>query len=70
MTLLDEVLRRLVQEAGKNVIMIAGNHDNADRLGFGQSLLSQNKLYISGPVSPSTQPVVLYVPTGQFILHR
>ena len=40
--------------------MIAGNHDNADRLGFGQSLLSQNKLYITGPVSPSTQPVVLY----------
>ena len=60
-TLLDEVLRRLVQEAGKNVIMIAGNHDNADRLGFGQSLLSQNKLYITGPVSPSTQPVVLYL---------
>lgn len=59
-TLLDEVLRRLVQEAGKNVIMIAGNHDNADRLGFGQSLLSQNKLYITGPVNPSTQPVVLY----------
>ena len=52
-TLLDEVLRRLVQETGKNVIMIAGNHDNADRLGFGQSLLSQNKLYITGPVSPS-----------------
>lgn len=59
-TLLDEVLRRLVQEAGTNVIMIAGNHDNADRLGFGQSLLSQNKLYITGPVSLSTQPVVLY----------
>ena len=59
-TLLDEVLRRLVQEASKNVIMIAGNRDNADRLGFGQSLLSQNKLYITGPVSPSTQPVVLY----------
>lgn len=59
-TLLDEVLRRLVQDAGKNVIMIAGNHDNADRLGFGQSLLSQNKLYITGPVSAATQPVVLY----------
>ena len=57
--LLDEVLRRLIQDAGKNVIMIAGNHDNADRLGFGQSLLAQNKLYITGPISAATKPVVL-----------
>lgn len=57
--LLDEVLRRLIQEVGTNVILIAGNHDNADRLGFGQSLLAQNKLYITGPVSTATQPVVL-----------
>ena len=39
-TLLDEVLRRLVQEAGKNVIMIAGNHDNADR-----PVISEQALY-------------------------
>lgn len=63
-SLLDTVLRRLVQESGKNVIMIAGNHDNADRLGFGQSLLAQNKLYITGPVRNNTPPVVLYDENG------
>lgn len=69
-TLLDEVLRRLVREAGKNVIMIAGNHDNADRLGFGQSLLSQNKLYITGQSALLPSPLYYMIPTGQFILHR
>lgn len=58
-SLLDEVLSRLVQEAKQNVIMIAGNHDNADRLGFGQSLLEQNKLFITGPVKTATKPIIL-----------
>lgn len=63
-TLLDEVLRRLVQEAGKNVIMIAGNHDNADRLGFGQSRYLRTS-FIS-PVQSALLPSPLYylIPTG------
>lgn len=69
-TLLDEVLRRLVQEAGKNVIMIAGNHDNADRLGLRpKPVISEQALY-HRPVSPSTQPVVLYDTYGPVYLHR
>ena len=33
-SLLDEVLRKLVIESDIPVVMIAGNHDSADRLGF------------------------------------
>ena len=60
-TLLDEVLRRLVQEAGKNVIMIAGNHDKCrpSRL-RSKPVISRTSFISPGPVSPSTQPVVLY----------
>lgn len=70
-TLLDEVLRRLVQEAGKNVIMIAGNHDNADRLRASAKACYLRTSFIS-PVQSALLPSPLYylIPTGPFILHR
>lgn len=58
-TLLNEVLSRLVYEAGQNVILIAGNHDSGERLGFAQNLLARNKLFITGPLAADTAPVVL-----------
>ncbi len=57
--LLDETLRRLVLDLQLPVIMIAGNHDNPDRLNFGQALFASRQLYIVGPVSPSAQPICL-----------
>lgn len=58
-TLLNEVLSRLVYEAEQNVILIAGNHDSGERLGFAQNLLARNRLFITGPLAADTAPVVL-----------
>lgn len=57
--LFDEVLCRLVKEAGQKVILIAGNHDNPARLGFGQILLAGENVFITSPLSATTSPIVL-----------
>ena len=49
-TLLDECLSQVVGGLGIPVIMIAGNHDSAGRLGFGADLLRPSGLHIFGPV--------------------
>ena len=59
MNLLDETLRRLVLDLKIPALLIAGNHDNPDRLNFGQALFAARQLYITGPVDPAAHPVVL-----------
>jgi DNA repair protein SbcD/Mre11 len=49
--LLDHVLQQIVLRLGVPVVMIAGNHDSAGRLGFASRLLEPQGLYIAGPVS-------------------
>jgi len=44
--LLDDVLTRLVVEIGVPVIAIRGNHDSADRLDFGSSILQRQGLHV------------------------
>lgn len=44
MTLLDELLVAL---RGYTVLIIAGNHDSAERLRYGQKFLEENNIYIS-----------------------
>lgn len=46
--LLDDVLARIVVDAGVPVVMIAGNHDSAQRLGFGARLLTAQGLHVAG----------------------
>jgi exonuclease SbcD len=46
--LLDDVLCRLVIDLQIPVVLIAGNHDSAQRLNFGSRLLSNRKLYVTG----------------------
>lgn len=46
--LLDDVLARIVVDAGIPVVMIAGNHDSAQRLGFGARLLTAQGLHVAG----------------------
>jgi exonuclease SbcD len=58
-SLLNEILSRLVLEVGVEVIMIAGNHDNPDRLAFGSSIMSSRGLHIVGRLTVDTQPIVL-----------
>ncbi len=46
--LLDDTLSRIVLGLQVPVVMIAGNHDSADRLGFGARLLAAGGLHIAG----------------------
>jgi len=45
--LLDEVLTRLVVDAGLPVVMIAGNHDSPERLGFASRVLLRQGLHVA-----------------------
>ncbi|MEN6565393.1 MAG: exonuclease SbcCD subunit D [Veillonellales bacterium] len=57
--LLDEMLSRLLLDYHVPVLLIAGNHDSPDRLGFGNRLLARQGLYVVGPLPEQLEPVVL-----------
>jgi exonuclease SbcD len=57
--LLDEVVHRLSAECGVPLILIAGNHDGAERLGFGARQLARAGVHISGPLGQQPEPVIL-----------
>lgn len=57
--LLDEVLSRVLLDHKVPVIMIAGNHDSPERLGFGTRLMAQQGLHIIGQLSNSLAPVIV-----------
>lgn len=56
--LLDEVLSEILLVKKLPVIAIAGNHDSADRLAFGNRLLEKNGLYIEGRINSDIRKVV------------
>jgi DNA repair protein SbcD/Mre11 len=58
-SLLSETLSRLCLELGKAVVVIAGNHDSGDRLGFGAGLLQHAGLHIVGSLQAEPAPVTL-----------
>jgi exonuclease SbcD len=58
-TLLDNTLTRLVQEYQKPVVVIAGNHDSSDRLGFASAPLARSGLYVFGKYDPLSTPIML-----------
>jgi exonuclease SbcD len=49
-SLLDDVLSRLVVGAGIPVVVIAGNHDSAERIGFGGRIFEKQGLTLRGPL--------------------
>ena len=57
--LLNDTLHTIVDDLKVPVIMIAGNHDGAVRLGFGAKQLTKAGLYISGPLTDQIKPVEL-----------
>lgn len=57
--LLNDTLVRLLLEAKVPVIMIAGNHDSPERIGFGSALLARQGLYVKGALTKDLRPVVL-----------
>ena len=57
--LLDEILSEIVIKHKTKVIMIAGNHDSPDRVGFASRLLVNNGLFISGNLTKNIKPIVI-----------
>ena len=60
-TLLDDVLGELCQARGLPVVIISGNHDGAERLGFGARHLRQAGLHILSDLSACDTPVTLAI---------
>jgi exonuclease SbcD len=58
-SLLNDVLSRLVLEIGARVVLTAGNHDSARRLDFGSSIMENNGLHISARLSENPRAVIL-----------
>ncbi len=58
-SLLDEVLHKIVIELKVPVVMIAGNHDSHERLGFGARQMLDSGLYITGTLQQSFQAIKL-----------
>lgn len=67
--LLDETLTRIVVGAGVPVVLIAGNHDGPDRLGFGSRLLGQAGLTVRGATEDSVEPVLFQDRHGQIAVY-
>jgi len=57
--LLDDVLKIICLDLSVPVIMIPGNHDSAQRLGFGSQQLKQAGLHILADLSKVAEPVVI-----------
>lgn len=50
--LLDDILSRLILDLELHVVVLAGNHDSRERLGFAARLLERNRLHIAAARSP------------------
>jgi exonuclease SbcD len=57
--LLDETLRRITLDLDLALIVIAGNHDSAERLGFGSALMEERRCFIRGPLAADISPIEL-----------
>ncbi|MCB1895057.1 MAG: exonuclease SbcCD subunit D [Zoogloeaceae bacterium] len=66
--LLDEVLSRLVVDCGIPVVMIAGNHDSAERIGFGGRVSERQGLVLRGSLD-RLEPLVLADAHGEVAIH-
>ena len=57
--LLDRTLSRIVLDLKTPVLMVAGNHDSPDRLGFGSGILEAQGLHIEGRLRQEVRKVTL-----------
>ncbi len=67
--LLDDVVNRLVNEMKLPVIMIAGNHDGHERLGFASRQMSDSGLHIIGPLHKTLSPITLKGRSGSAVFY-
>lgn len=57
---LDDFLARVSLDLQLPVVMIAGNHDGAERLGFGARLMAERRICIAGPMSAALPTLTLH----------
>jgi exonuclease SbcD len=57
--LLDETLKRLALDLNLAVVIIAGNHDSAERLGFGAALMEDRRCFVRGPLADPLAPITI-----------
>lgn len=67
--LLNEVVNQLVCELSIPVIMIAGNHDGHQRLGFASQQMQASGLHIIGPLTPQLKPITLRGRSGDAVFY-
>ena len=67
--LLDETLTRIVIGEKTPVILIAGNHDSPDRMGFGSRLLADAGLIVRGVPLAEVVPVILSDEYGEVAIY-
>ena len=68
--LLDDVLSKILMDHRIPIIIIAGNHDSPDRLGFGYRLLQDRGLIIAGKLAMDTKPFIVEDQHGEVAFHR
>jgi exonuclease SbcC len=67
--LLDETLSRLAMDVRVPVVLIAGNHDSPERVGFASRLLERSGVHVFGPVQGKPGSVVLEDEHGSVVVH-
>lgn len=63
--LLDQVVHQIIHQLKIPLIMIPGNHDSAQRLGFASRQLQQSGVYILGDLTDKPEPIVLKDAQGE-----
>ncbi|MDN7135353.1 exonuclease SbcCD subunit D [Pseudidiomarina terrestris] len=66
--LLDQTLTTIISELAIPVIMISGNHDGAQRLGFGSQLLKHSGLHLFTSFDELLKPVELDASFGKVVI--
>jgi len=63
--LLDDTLAKLLLDEKVPIMMIAGNHDSPERVGFGSKLLAKQGLHVVGTLEKNVQPIVFHDTFGE-----
>lgn len=66
--LFDEFLAQLAQYK-KNIFIISGNHDSAERIAFASRIMEASKVYLSPVYNGSIKPIVLSDGTTEVAFH-
>lgn len=57
--LLDETLARIAVDLAVPVVVIAGNHDSPERIGFGRRMMARSRVHLAGDVFAAEEAIVL-----------